>query len=52
MEAIHKKKGETARIKALKEQAEARKLKAKQKNERKEDRKKAAAEARAAELAA
>uniref|UniRef100_A0A8D0Z231 Ribosomal protein L19 n=2 Tax=cellular organisms TaxID=131567 RepID=A0A8D0Z231_PIG len=52
MEAIHKKKGETARIKALKEQAEARKLKAKQKNERKEDRKKAAAEARAAEIAA
>ncbi|CAM9565303.1 unnamed protein product [Hapterophycus canaliculatus] len=52
MEAIHKKKGETARVKALKEQAEARKLKAKQKNERKEDRKKAAAEARAAEIAA
>merc|ERR1711998_138219 len=39
METIHKMKGEKAREKALKEQAEARKLKAKEKAERKAKRK-------------
>ncbi|CAM9485561.1 unnamed protein product [Choristocarpus tenellus] len=49
MEAIHKMKGEKARVKALKEQAEARKAKSKAKNERKEERKKLAAQQRAEE---
>ncbi|CAM9964411.1 unnamed protein product [Discosporangium mesarthrocarpum] len=46
METIHKKKADIARVKALKEEAEARKAKAKAKNERKEDRKKLAAQQR------